>query len=77
MCAALHLRQVAQAAGFPGAAWVRWGSFNVYGVKLHLLCVTNEVSAHLARRFSGILKPIQENPEGGEFACQPPSITNM
>jgi hypothetical protein len=34
----LHPRQVPQGSGFPGAAWVRWGSFSVYGVKLHLLC---------------------------------------
>jgi hypothetical protein len=40
---ALHPRQVAQGSGFPGAAWVRWGSFSVYGVKLHLLCATNGV----------------------------------
>jgi hypothetical protein len=26
-----------------GAAWVRWGTFSVYGVKLHLLCATNRV----------------------------------
>src|SRR3990170_5112220 len=39
----LHPRQVPQSAGFPGAAWVRWGSFSVYGVKLHLLCATNRV----------------------------------
>lgn len=26
-----------------GAAWARWGSFAVYGVKLHLLCATNRV----------------------------------
>ena len=26
-----------------GAAWVRWGSFSVYGVKLHMLCATNRV----------------------------------
>ena len=39
----LHPRQVAQSAGFEGAAWVRWGSFSVYGVKLHLLCATNRV----------------------------------
>jgi hypothetical protein len=39
----LHPRQVKQAAGFDGAAWVRWGSFSVYGVKLHLLCSTNRV----------------------------------
>lgn len=39
----LHPRQVGQSAGFEGAAWVRWGSFSVYGVKLHLLCTTNRV----------------------------------
>jgi hypothetical protein len=39
----LHPRQVAHSAGFDGAAWVRWGSFSVYGVKLHLLCTTNRV----------------------------------
>jgi hypothetical protein len=39
----LHARQVGQSAGFDGAAWVRWGSFCVYGVKLHLLCTTNRV----------------------------------
>ena len=40
----LHPRQVKQsAAGFEGAAWVRWGSFAVYGVKLHLICATNRV----------------------------------
>jgi hypothetical protein len=38
-----HPRQVAQSAGFHGGAWVRWGSFAVYGVKLHLLCSTNRV----------------------------------
>jgi len=43
LLAALHPRQVAQSAGFPGAAWVRWGSFSFYGVKLHLLCATNGV----------------------------------
>jgi hypothetical protein len=42
---ALHPRQVKQsAAGFEGAAWSRWGSFAVYGVKLHLLlCSANRV----------------------------------
>ena len=40
---ALHPRQVNQSAGFEGAAWVRWGSFAVYGVKLHLLCATNRI----------------------------------
>ena len=39
----LHPRQVAQSAGFHAAAWVRWGSFSVYRVKLHLLCATNRV----------------------------------
>lgn len=39
----LHPRQVNQSAGFEGAAWVRWGSFALYGVKLHLLCATNRV----------------------------------
>ena len=39
----LHPRQVLQSAGFEGAAWVRWGSFSVYGVKLHFVCATNRV----------------------------------
>ena len=39
----LHPRQVPQSSGFPGGAWVRWGSFSVYGVKLHMLCATNGV----------------------------------
>jgi len=39
----LHPRQVSQGSGFEGAAWVRWGSFCVYGAKLHLLCSTNRV----------------------------------
>jgi hypothetical protein len=39
----LHPRQVKQSAGFEGATWVRWGSFAVYGVKLHLLCATNRI----------------------------------
>jgi hypothetical protein len=39
----LHPRQVSQGSGFEGAAWVRWGSFSVYGVKLHLMCATNRV----------------------------------
>src|SRR5215212_8656682 len=33
----LHPRQVPQSSGFPGGAWVRWGTFSVYGVKLHML----------------------------------------
>jgi hypothetical protein len=39
----LHPRQVKQSTGFEGAAWVRWGSFSIYGVKLHLLCASNGV----------------------------------
>jgi hypothetical protein len=39
----LHPRQASQSAGFEGAAWVKWGSFAVYGVKLHLLCSTNRI----------------------------------
>ncbi len=39
----LHPRQVSQSAGFDGAAWLRWGTFSVYGVKLHMLCATNRV----------------------------------
>ena len=39
----LHSRQVPQGSGFEGASWVRWGSFSVYGVKLHLICSTNRV----------------------------------
>src|SRR3712207_5875698 len=39
----LHPRQVSQGSGFSGAAWVRWGSFSVYGVKLHLICATNGI----------------------------------
>ena len=40
----LHPRQVPQSAGFDGASWVRWGTFSVYGVKLHMLfCATNRV----------------------------------
>jgi hypothetical protein len=39
----LHPRKISQGSGFPGAAWVRWGYFSVYGVKLHLLCATNRI----------------------------------
>jgi len=43
----LHPRQVRQSVGWggssTGAAWARWGSFSVYGVKLHLICSTNRV----------------------------------
>src|SRR5919112_1616832 len=39
----LHPRRVPQGSGFGGAAWVRWGTFSVYGVKLHLICATNGV----------------------------------
>lgn len=46
----LHPRRVSQSAGFDGAAWVRWGSFSVYGVKLHLICSTGfATGAHLLR----------------------------
>src|SRR5215203_1346017 len=43
LLAVLHPRQVSQSAGFEGASWVRWGSFSVYGVKLHLVCSTNRI----------------------------------
>jgi IS5 family transposase len=44
LLAVLHPRQVRQsAAGFEGAAWAVWGSFAVYGAKLHLICSTNRV----------------------------------
>jgi hypothetical protein len=39
----LHPRQVGHSAGFEGAAWVRWGSFSVYGLKLHLICSANRI----------------------------------
>ena len=39
----LHPRQVPQSSGLEGAVWVRWGTFSVYGVKLHMLCATNRV----------------------------------
>lgn len=43
----VHPRQVNQSAGWgeasSGARWAKWGSFAVYGVKLHLLCATNRV----------------------------------
>ncbi len=43
----LHPRQVSQSAGWgspsAGGAWVKWGTFSVYGVKLHLLCSANRV----------------------------------
>jgi hypothetical protein len=47
LLAVLHPREVAQSGGWgsssAGAAWVRWGSFSVYGVKPHLICSTNRV----------------------------------
>jgi len=44
LLAVLHPRQVKHsAAGFEGAAWAKWGSFAVYGVKLHMLCATNRI----------------------------------
>jgi hypothetical protein len=39
----LHPRQVSQGSGLEGASWARWGSFSVYGAKLHLICATNRV----------------------------------
>src|SRR3954447_4780941 len=43
----LHPRQVGQSGGWAasssGASWARWGTFSVYGVKLHLLCSSNRV----------------------------------
>lgn len=43
----LHPRQTKQSASWgsssSGAAWARWGSFAVYGVKLHVLCATTRV----------------------------------
>ena len=39
----LHPRQVPQGSGFSGAAWVRWGSFSVYGVTLPIICATKGV----------------------------------
>ena len=47
LLAVLHPREVCQSGGWgsssAGADWVRWGSFSVYGVKLHMLCATNRV----------------------------------
>ncbi len=43
LLAVLHPRQVKRSACFDGAGWARWGTFSVYGVKLHLLCATNRV----------------------------------
>ena len=43
LLAVLHPRQVRQSAGFEGAQWARWGSFAIYGMKLHLICTTNRV----------------------------------
>src|SRR5918998_3007649 len=37
----LHPRQASPSAGFGGAGGGKWGSFSVYGVKLHLLCAPN------------------------------------
>ena len=51
---ALHPRQVKQSAGFEGAAWVRWGSFGVYGVKLHLPCAANRVPVSYELTAAGV-----------------------
>jgi hypothetical protein len=55
----LHPRQVPQSAGLDGVAWVRWGTFSLYGVKLHMLCATKRVpisyeltAANTAERFT-------------------------
>ncbi len=58
----LHPRQVPQSAGFDGAAWAVWGSFAVYGVKLHLLCATNRVplSYELTAANAADVKPVRE-----------------
>jgi Transposase DDE domain len=55
-------RQVSQGSAFDGAAWVRWGSFSVYGVKLHLLCSTNRVplSYELTPANAADLSPTEE-----------------
>jgi hypothetical protein len=47
----LHPKQGAQSEGFEGATWVMWGSFSVYGVKLHLLL--DQPRAHLLRTDGG------------------------
>lgn len=39
----LHPRQVSQSAGVEGAGWLRWGTFSVYGLKVHMICATNRV----------------------------------
>jgi hypothetical protein len=62
----LHPRQVEQsAAGFEGAAWARWGSFAVYGVKLHLLCSTNRVplSYELTAANAAEVRLVEELPD--------------
>jgi len=47
LLAVLHPRQVRQSSGWAasssGGAWAVWGSFAVYGMKLHLICSTNRV----------------------------------
>lgn len=55
----LHPSQVPQSAGLDGVAWVRWGTFSLYGVKLHMLCATKCVpisyeltAANTAERFT-------------------------
>ena len=56
---ALHPRQVKQSAGFEGAAWVRWGSFSVYGVKLHLPCATNRVPVSYELTAAGVAEEVR------------------
>jgi hypothetical protein len=47
----LHPRQVAQSAGFEGAAWVRWGTFSVY-VCQAAPALRNQPGTHLLRAHS-------------------------
>jgi hypothetical protein len=64
----LHPRQVGQSAGFSGAAWVRWGSFSVYGVKLHLLCSANRVP--ISYELRGCLRRVSVSKQGLLLWCQ-------
>jgi hypothetical protein len=50
----LHPREVAQSEGFEGAAWVRWDSFSIYGVKLHMMCATNRIPVSYELALAGV-----------------------